>query len=318
MKYFSCLLIIGLIGLGCHTNIDEFIPYPVVPNAGERFVGDFFTTATAPATVYALNLDADELIETPRGTQIELAAGTLLLSDGTPATGSAELLVEELPQLGDRIRYRRVSVDETGALISADGQISLRFRQNGTALQVADAATFTLRLMDGNPVTPEPRVFEAAAITWPDGTRLSGWQPAPDVAAQYQFWETPMGEYEGFQLTPRAAGWWQVGDYVDPDLPRTTLCAAFEPSYAAENTVVFVLFPELRAVVELYDTDDDGIFCLENMPVGQAVDYLAIAEKADDTYELAQFTSTTVADQRVDLVPVPKSLNGILDLLDQY
>ena len=317
MKYIF-LLLIGLAGFGCHTNVDEFIPYPIVPGAGERFAGDFFANATVPVTSYPLNLDENNLVQTPMGTQIELTAGTLLLPDGTPATGSAELLVEELPQLGDRIRYRRVSLDETGALIGANGQIQLQFQQNGTALTLADAQGLTLRLTEENPVTDEPRVFTAATVSLPDDIQVSGWQPAPDVAAQYQFWETPTGEYEGFQLTPRAAGWWQVGDYVDPDLPRTTLCAAFEPSYAAENTVVFALFPELRAVVELYNTDDDGIFCLENMPVGQAVDYLAIAEKADDTYELAQFTSTTIVDQRVDLVPVPKSLDGILEILDQY
>ena len=312
------LFLFGCAALGCHTNVDEFIPYPVVPNAGERFSGNFFTEVTTSATIYPMNAERDTLIAAPDGTQVEYVANALLDAAGNPATGIVELWLNAQPNLGNRIRHRRISLDETGALIAANGQIELRFRQNGQALELREPGLLSVRLPDADLTVAGAQAFAAAAVRLPNEVRLAGWQAMPGVPLDMTAWPTQSGEVEGWQLQPESLGWWQTGAYVDSAIPRTTLCAAFEPSYAAENTVVFALFTELRAVVELYDADADGIFCLDNLPIGQSVDYLSISEKADDTYELAVFTSTTEAQQRVDLVPAPRSLGGILDVLGNY
>ena len=312
------LLCVVCCSLGCHTNVDEFIPYPTVVNPGERFDGDFFDRVTPPAARYAVDLDETSIVETADGTQLELAAGALVDAAGVPATGAAELLLDYAPRLGDLIRYRRVSTDAQGALLRTSGQLAVRFQRDGTPLSLADGATLRVRYAAEGATNADETLFRGVTATRPDAVRIAGWAALPNTDVLADEWDTQNGLISGYRFAAPGAGWWQLGAYVDPALPRTTICAGFEPSYDAANTVVFAVFPELPAVVELYDADTNGEFCLDGIPVGTAVDYLSITEKADDTYELARFTSTVQAEQRVDLVPTPRSLMAIEAVLNSY
>ncbi|MBL7701475.1 MAG: hypothetical protein JNM14_04455 [Ferruginibacter sp.] len=312
----------GLLLNACQKDIDVFVPDPGQMN-GPDTSWQTTITPTAPVTVLKNNLkqepykdtiivDANTAtIITPFGVQLTFPPHCCNNGAGQPVTGKVDVELIVLKKKGDMIRLNRPSTYNDSMLVTA-GEIFIQLKQNGQPLQLAPGVRINIRYTD-LPINPLMKFFVG------DETNAQhyNWLPTNDPSA-----DTIIMGSQIYEIYTKRQGWLSAATLFEANIstPKVKISLDAASYFTNANTTAFVVFKDVRSVVELKADLITRKFMTGKLPVGKQVTVVVISKQGNDYYlgyesATTQIPAASAASQPVPVVPIKKSLPEILAYL---
>jgi len=222
----------------------------------------------------------------------------------------AKIEVIFLQKKGDFIRYERPTTSNH-YLLETGGALYLHITQNGTPLKLAPGAFVSIRYK-------EPQAYSDMEVFFGDTTANNtgnfDWFPAQDTSAVFVWADSSTLEL-GYQLFSQKLEWINCDYFRDSTIARTGISTKLPVNYTNNNTAVFLVFKELRAVVRLSENVDQRLFESIQIPLGSKVEVVSLSQLGNDLY-MATKDLTVAGNDMIELEPVKKTEAQIRDYLD--
>lgn len=312
------VFIAGIFLLGaCEKNTDIFVPDSGQPNGQDTTwqntvtpampVSDLRTSLLFDPYVDSIEVNSNvATIITPSGLQVNFPPNSCVSTAGQPVTGKVQVELMLIKKKGDMIRLDKPTTYADSLLVSS-GQVFVRLKKNGQAVQLAPGLKINIRYSDV-PMSSLVKFFAGDETN----TQHFNWLPNPDVnnnilSVGSQFYEI---------YTNRLR--WISGSYffniTSP--ARVRVSAEIAPYFTNANTIAFTVFKDYRSVVAMPGNVSQRKFSTIELPPGKAITVVVISKQVNDYYlgyesavTLAQATNGT---QSVLVKPIKRSLPDIL------
>ena len=313
------VLIAGALFLGaCEKNTDIFVPDPGQPNGPDTTWHNTITTAM-PVSNLKTSLLFDPYIDTievnnnvasvltPFGIQVNFPANSCVSTTGQPITGTVDVEIMLLKKKGDMIRLSKPTTFNDSLLVTA-GEIFIRLKKNGLAVQLAPNAKINIRYTDF-PTNQLMKLF----VGDESNAQQFNWLPSPVSANNILNIGT-----QNYEIYTNHLRWINVAYGFDLNtVAKVNIAAKLAPYFTNGNTVAFTVFKDLRSVAGMYGDINTRRFSSGKLPVGKAITVVVISKQANDYYlgyestvTAAPATGTTI--QSVPVTPIKRSLPDIL------
>lgn len=324
VKAYILVMIFGCFMLhGCQKNIDIFVPDPGQPNGPDT---SWYNTVTAsmPVTSLKNNLLQDAYtdtimvdaatanITTPAGVRLTFPPHCCVNAAGQLVTGKVDVEVQLVKKKGDMIRQNRPSTFNDSLLTTA-GEIFIRLKKEGQALQLAPNARISIRYAD-LPINPLVKFF----IGDETNAERFNWLPTPTPSA-----DTIIVGTQAYEILTRRLRWINIGALYDAanSVAKVTVAADMETHFTNANTIAFTVFKDMYSVAAMHAEVSSRKFVSSKLPVGKEITVVVISKMGNDYYlgytpAVTQTPSSIPLIQHVRVAPVKRSLAEILSYLN--
>jgi hypothetical protein len=302
----------------CQKDSDVF-----VPDAGQQLDSAWVGTITSNMQVSTLtskiagifeiaqaNTTSDTAVRNNTGLLIEIPRGALL-SAGTEFTGAYRVEYMLLQKKGDFIRYG-VPTSSNRFPLESGGALMLRmFTSTGAAITVNPAKRIYIRY--GVDSTRQNMSLYYSSLT-PTASLAFNWLPANDGSI-VNTWATNTPPAKGYVISTARTGWLSVDRLFDNSLATTEVGVVLPNLFSNANTAVYMVFKNIRSVVQLSGNPATRIFSFPNIPVNSDVKFVAIS-KVGDNYYLGVKDDRVITNFSTFIKPEISSLDKINSLLN--
>jgi hypothetical protein len=315
----TSLLCVVLLFSACKKDSNEFIP-----DAGQQldsaWVGTItpllqvsilsekirgtFNTATVDATApIAVTDNALQISVPPNG----------FAQNGTVVAGALKIDYKLIQRKGDFIRYGIPTVSNRFP-IESGGALDVRVSFNNQPVNLVANKKIKIQYVDVAPKQGMKLYYNDPAI--PANSGFMNWLISPD-SLQVPVWDSSVvfPQQKGYTVETPKTGWLHAGKLLDVAQPRTEVSVVTPDLFSNANTAVYMVFKNIRSVVQLTGNQAQRRFSFPNIPINQDVILVAIS-KAGDTYYLG-FKEEKTTQGMISLVkPERSSLSSILTFLN--
>jgi hypothetical protein len=228
--------------------------------------------------------------------------------NGQPVTGLVSLQTLLIRKRGDMVAADKPTVSNNRLLVSG-GEMFVRLTKNGEELRLAPGKVITLQYNEPQPVN-NMRVFYGDESN-PD---RFNWLPADSGGITQPVLIGPANN--NYIVNSTKLRWINCDYFFDTTgINRIQVTASLAPQFTNANTMVYLVFNNLRSVLGMYGTVATKKFQSGLVPVGQPVTMVVISKQGND-YFLGRESFITgqyiVAQQQpVGVAPQPSSLQDI-------
>ena len=266
---------------GCKKEVDKFIPLvePVSFDFSEEF------TNSSDTLTYSIAGDERMTLKTPKGSEFIVKGDMFEYASSGDFCSCEEVVIQviELDKKRDYVVHQKPTVSDNQLLISAGAYHFAAFHNGKPLRMVADEQLCLI--MPSNTLDNKMELFYGAE----NGGQFN-WSPANEVVDSRAFvkageWQTDSSFIVGYECFSDRLGWINI-DKLASDGPKNPVCIKLNDFYTSQNTVMFAVLTEEKAILNLYyDAAQQG-FCLSNIPKGLKVQFIGIHKKGEDLYEL--------------------------------
>ena len=311
-KIILSFLLSGLILLNsCQKDVDLFTPNGNPIGADTNWISTISASSPIFELKHSLNKEAiiDSIdcttggtILTRDGLAIILTPSSLVLPNGTPATGKVFVETMLIRQKGDMIRMDKPTTSNNRILVSG-GEVYIRIRKETEDLHLAPNKRIYVRYADPAPSTAMRLFYGDESI--PD---RFNWIPNFD-SSSIGFGTPNLPAYE---FSTSNLHWINCDHFYDSTGLRTTVIASLPIDYTNANTAVYLVFHDINSLMTMYGDVASKRFMSAKVPAGKQVIVVSITKKGNNSYYLGHQSITTaltgsVGSQVVPLSPQPTS-----------
>lgn len=260
-----------------------------------------------PIAVQEMNTATDSTVLTSNGLQFYFPKNGLLVN-GVTLTAGLKIETVLLLKKGDFIRYG-VPSSASRYPLESGGSLLVKLSAGGQPVTLAAGKKYAVRYKDAE-AKPLMSVF------YGNGTPVTSslgfdWALAADNST-VKPWDSLNANpvTRGYILETFRTGWVGVGKSIETTLPRVEVAAVLPDLFSNANTVVFMVFRNLRSVVQLSGNPSTRRFSFPNIPVNQGVIFIAIS-KVGDSYYLGIKEENTTPNLVSFVKPQLSSLDAI-------
>jgi hypothetical protein len=320
-KLFTTFLIsMALFFSACKKDSNEFIPDPgqqldsawvgsitpllQVSLLSEKLRGAFNTAtvdAVAPAAVILNN-----------SLQISMPPSGFSFS-GSVITGALKIDYTLVQRKGDFIRYSIPTVSNRFP-IESGGALNVKVSLNNQPVDLIANKKIKIQYVDAAPKQGMKLYYGDLSFTGNLG--FMNWLISPD-SLNVPIWDTLniFPQMKGYTVETPKTGWLHTGKLLDLAQPRTEVSVVLPDLFSNANTAVYMVFKNVRCVVQLTGNQAQRRFSFPNIPINQDVVFVAIS-KVGDTYYLGLKEDKTVQSMVSLVKPERSSLSSILTFLN--
>jgi len=316
MKKYGLLLpsifLLLLLFVGCKKDFDRFTP-------NNEFSIELFFDILSPASqnfVVSQSNEQIKFITTRQGARVTFNPNDLVDADGQRPNGSISIELIEIYSRGDMIKYRRFPVSSNRVLNSA-GELFVKMNSNGKELHLKSTGALQIRVPVADP-TEGKEVFYLEPVLVSDFDWIEASSTVDSVGSvKVVEWMGTSGLQTGYEFSSKRLGWINAASFLDdPNLEKGQARVQLPKKYKPLNTVAFVVFKDLNAVLPLpFDSSLNSIIKMD-LPLDAEVTLLIISRQGGDIFHLGQLPTTTGANLDVEIVPKEAPLQEIVTFLD--
>lgn len=324
MKKIFAIVILALFGSACNKELSEEFGLDI-----NNPINDTAWSANIPVDAPVLNIPSKmaaapkmKVIDANTGGSVRFsdslivsfAPGSLLLPNGSPASGNVNLHITQLKKKGDFIRFGRPTTSR-GHVLTTGGSFYVTVTKDGVPLSLAANQSFNIRYIAPSP-SDQMKVFYPAS----DTSGGFSWEPAADtnistVAPFIQQDSSGINTIRGYNLFANSFQWINVDKFRDSTAPATTVTAFLPPNYTNLNTSVFMVFKNENSVVQVWGDYPTRSFKLHNVPTGVDVAIISVSLIGEELY-LATHEARISANMTVNLTPTITTRAALSSYLD--
>jgi len=301
----------------CQKNIDVFVPDPGQLNGPDTTwyssISDAMPVAAlrgslSPETIktgieIGMHIDS---ATTANGLTCIFPAAGYTDAAGNTITGKITSEVLLLKKKGDMIRANRPTVSGDRMLVST-AAVFVQLKKDTQNILLAPAAQLKLKITDaGNAANTAFFYGEESAggkFNW-----LENNDPANNFIA---------ASVSPLQVTTNKLRWTGCAYFFDTaNITRNRVSVTLPSNYTNANTMVYVVFKDLRSVIALTADVTLKKFTSIGLPDNKAVTVIAISRQANDYYLGTSSFTTGAAANNTSFTPVKSSLAAINTALD--
>ncbi len=320
-KLFTTFLIgTVLLFTACKKDTNDFIPDPG-QQLDTAWVGNitpalqvFILSEKLRGTFNTVTVNAvpAPVITNTSGIQIFLPASGFSIG-GSVVTGSLKVDYMLIQKKGDFIRYSVPTVSNRFPLESG-GALNLKVSSNNQQVDLVTSKRIKVHYVDAFP-KQGMKIYAGEPLNTGNNGFIN-WTLSPD-SLNVSVWDTsnifPL--LKGYTLETTRTGWVHTGKILELAQPRTEASVVMPDLFSNANTAVYMVFKNVRSVVQLTGNQNLRTFSFPNIPVNQDIMLVTIS-KVGDTYYLGVKDDKTVAGMISLIKPERTSLAAILGFLN--
>lgn len=306
----------------CQKDLDTFVPDP-----GQIVGPDTTWYSNVPAgmpvnalrTSLLLPLHNDSLqltngaayttITTGSGIRCTFPANCLVASNNVVASQNIQLENLLVKKKGDMIRME-VPTTSYQQVIVSEGAILLRARKDTTELRLAQGTRLTINYPVPLPVVPANlffnETFSGNGFNWTENTD--------------SVFNSLTSNSEGYTITSNKLNWMCMANVYNTAADVTRLTTGLPNHYTNANTIVYLVFNNIKAVVKLKPDVDTHQFKSIPVPADQSVTMVVLSKQGDDYYlGHKEFTTATTSGQNITnivVTPARTTFDNVRQYLD--
>lgn len=295
---------------GCRKDVEEFRPYtPTQEDLGQLFLQ---APGASTHTVFSFGGSIpDTTLTTASGVRVFLADTENLFADdtGTPVPCSTcpdlKITVTTALSKGDLMARRLPTISTPeGLMLESVGVVQVQSTCQGKNLQLAPNRYIKIQL----PAAEVKSGMEVFTGIVAGQNNLTGWSSTQDTVFWAQ-WPINGGiQQTGYELITQL-GW---SNCARPIIEQTApFCVTLPAQFSALNTRAFLVFDNVRSVVELKGDDTSSQFCFEEAPIGYPVK-IVVVSKTGGQYWLVQKPWELGQSTNLSIKPQPTSDKDVL------
>ncbi|MBV8252343.1 MAG: hypothetical protein JO154_07020 [Chitinophaga sp.] len=311
-----------------------------------------FLRANGPAfETYTVNLQENATFTTKSGRTYTISSNSLVLPDGTPATGPITVSVKEVYDAAGMIFADRQTATNTGAPLESYGEFFVSASQGTTPLQLQKDSAIKVQV-PAKPVDQRIPMWNGdtsitvntsgynyinqliTLTTTISANKGIDWQQVTNPASAYALFDGTNGTLN-FRLDSLIK-WVNCDRLMNLPNPKTTVLAYFNSNYnpatstsysGEEPTMLYFKPTGVNSIIKFYNTiftpppGYQGFLSYQNsIPIGQSGTFLAISSIGGQFYA-DQKTVTITAPApgnnytTVTFNPVPVSATALISLI---
>ncbi|HTB52965.1 MAG TPA: hypothetical protein VK718_09355 [Ferruginibacter sp.] len=313
------ILITGVVCLtGCEKSTNKFVPdagqltgpdnawYNVI-SSSLPVTGLKNALAIIPVSDSFTVSNTTTNITTPSGLAFTFAPNTFVNSADQYVTGTIQQQTLVIKTKGDLIRAGLSTVADNQLLIS-EGSLFLAFSQNGSDVQLANGAKYTVSYTTDSSIA-STETFTANQA----GVDYFNWTANTDVTND-SISETNDTTYA---IISNNLKWMSFENLYDTNAIKTTVAIDMPSNFTNATSVAYLVFNNIGSVVSLYGDATSHIFSTTQIiPVGQQATMIVISKQGNDYYLgyqnfVTATPSGTASAQIVSMLPVISSIGNI-------
>jgi hypothetical protein len=245
---------------------------------------------------------------TPSGLQLIFPPNCCVSSAGQPITGKVQVELMLIKKKGDMIRLDKPTTWNDTLLVTS-GQIFVRLKKNGVAVQLAPTVKINIKYSD-TPIISLMKFFAGD-----ETSSHFNWIPNPDPNNN-----TFIAGSQHYEILTNRLRWISGSHQFDfTGFNKINVSATLAPYFTNTNTIAFVVFKDFRSVVSMRADFNSRKFITGKLPSGKAITVVVISKQVNDYYlgYSAAVTSspTPSTTQFIPVTPIKRSLPDILNYL---
>ena len=233
------------------------------------------------------------------------------------SNGNITVQLVWLRNKGDFIKFL-IPTTSTKYLLQSAGTFNVQVSQNNMPLAIASTSNYTLKWLDKTPFS-YPKFLSMNSLTNTDS--LFSWDT--NKYGSTLNWDSTgiavnpaNATKKGYLLSTKVTGWISSGQFLDTlSTARTRTNILLSPNFTNKNTLVFVVFKNLRTVVRLAPDFTNRCFYTNNVPVGASVSIVTISY-IDNNFYLGVKDAVINSANAVNVTPQKSTAPDILSILD--
>lgn len=319
MRKFFTFFTLLLVLFSCKEDFDVFIPDDPPITEPQPLNGDinrFFEAIAPEAQVFTFQAENGASIRTANNVQFNIPQNAFANADNDLVAGELRIEITEILKKGDML-LNRVSTESNEYLINSAGAFHIQVFQDANAVQLATDKELNIQIpIEGN-YSDDMELFYGERLA--DGS--FNWLEADnDPEVQNNVW---VGEFFdslsqewglSYDLYATQLEWINCDEFVSLD-EGTKLSVEVPESYSDTNSVVYLVFEDLNAIMQMNWNDQEKIFTQNYIPLNEAVQLILIAEGADQRFYFSNLNTTISADEVVSMSPEEIPLGDIVEFI---
>lgn len=252
------------------------------------------------------------LIYNASGIQISLPASGFAVG-GSIVTGALKVDYTLIQKKGDFIRYSIPTVSNRFPLESG-GAFNLKITANNQQVDVVANKRIKVQYVDAAP-KQGMKVYSGEPV-YTGNNGFTNWTLSSD-SSNVSVWDTSniFPSLKGYIVETSRTGWVHTGKILELAQPRTEVSVVMPDLFSNANTAVYMVFKNVRSVVQLTGNQNQRKFSFPNIPVNQDIMFVTIS-KLGDTYYLGIKDDKTITGMISLVKPEKISLAAILGFLN--
>jgi hypothetical protein len=226
-----------------------------------------------------------------QGVKIDIPANAFQTQQGAAVTGTVSLTMKGVLNKKDIILTGApANGGPNNKLIATKGCIKVSASQNGQTLRLKPGLNFYVNVEEpGTLPANNMKKFYAQKVSTADSTIC--WQADPDTLNLSSYMDTLSGKYY-YRARIDSANWLNVGAKWDTVATKTSVTVTLGSQFNKTNTAVYISLNGVMVVGALYEISPNT-FRISNIPVGRAVNIVAIGIIDGQYYSAIMPTTTT-------------------------
>jgi hypothetical protein len=310
---FAVFLFLGFFALtSCEKSFENFSPAPDVDdtiwsviNTSSLPINELHQALSTPALSDSIDLLTGGTINFGSGIRMQIPASAFT-SNGTIVNGRGIVELHLLKRKGDLIRFRRPTTSN-GYLLQSGGVLHIAVKNNGQVLQLGVNKMLSVSFEDSQSIIPMRGFYGVSANT--NSFDNFNWLPVFDSSIMVN--NTTLG----YQVITNRLQWINCDIFTDTAAQKSRTVLSMPRDFTNANTSAFVVFKNIRAVMQFTPDAINRIWKTEKIPVAKEVLYVTITKKRNE-YWLGSINAITAPFQNIHIVPEKKTLQEIGSFLD--
>jgi hypothetical protein len=245
--------------------------------------------------------------------QVQIFEKSFTDASGNPASGIAKVDLLFLSSRGQFIRNSKPTGSD-GSPIQTSAEMLIRITQNGQELKLVQSKYIMVSY-------PEPTTYNSMFTHYGEsagpGSGYLNWTLTQDGSHATAFARPdplePGRTITGYDVKIKQLRWVNCGILTDT-LNRSKITATLPDIFTNANTKLFVVFNDIKAVVQMNDEYSSKIFFGTNLPLNKGIRIISLSTIDSDHYLGAAEASIT-ANSNYSIKPQKKTLAEIVEYL---
>ena len=318
-KFLTFIGLLCLCFLGCKEDFDIFIPDdPTTPIPGpiSGSISNFFDTVFDEGHSFTINAEEFTTLRSPDNNYFEIPANSFIDNSGNVVAGEIKVDIIEISSKGDMILHN-VPTESDGRLIESMGAFHIQATKDDEPLQLSDNVSISIHIPIQGEWNDEMELFYGERLN--DGS--FNWIEAdgnPDQQGNVWTGEVFDTLTQSWGLTyylqSNQLNWINCDDFVETQ-ELGTIHLKLPESYSDTNTVAFIVFEDMNAIMGMNWSTEVGQFVENYVPMNSDVQILVIADGGDDQFYFSNFKTIFHSDSTIELSPEKAPLGDIVELI---
>ncbi len=302
---------------GCRKDVvNDFNPYPATLADLQPLLSQ--VPGSSVQTTFSLTgLSKDTMLLSPSGLRIFLTDVSALLVDGNGQTAafntcqnpSMELL--EVLKKGDLAVREIPTTSADGTLLETSGVFRLRFFCGNEELFLKAGRTIKIQVPENN---RRDDLFVYNGIIAQN--QLSSWENSGEPVYLADWLSVDNLEMiNGYELIVQQLGW--ISNSRKVPGPYFSFCVELPEGFSQLNTVVYMVFKNVKTVAAMVPGSNPQQFCSNSIPAGYPVKLVTVS-KYGNQYWLGSKETETGANGTLSLVPQIVTEQQVLAVLKSF